>query len=223
MGRYFVAPLICWMFLTDASFAAKRNGDLEYWQTTSVSVDLGKNGKWGAYGAQESKHGRHNGSPYAYNVDMGIVYRGLADWLDIGVSFKKEYEKDSSGKFRQENRPHLNFTLKGKLFNIDTSHRIRLEYRDREHKEHVYRMRNKTTFKIPCARLEEIGVQPFIAEEWFMNLGDSNINQNRLYAGFSLKIAKHVKSSIWYMWKFSRGSGGCTNTNVIGTDLKFPF
>jgi len=215
--------LICSMFLGEKSFAVKRNGNFEFWQTTAVSFSLDKKKKWGGYVEQETKHGRDNGNPYLYNVDMGIVYRGLADWLDVGLRFKKEYEQDSAGKYRQENRPHLNFTLKGKLFNLDTSNRLRIEYRDREHKKHEYRLRNKTTFKIPCSRLAEIGLQPFIAEEWFINLGDSNINQNRLYAGFSWKLAKHIKSKIWYMWKAKRGSGGWGNTNVIGIDLKFPF
>jgi len=56
-----------------------------------------------------------------------------------------------------------------------------------------------------------------------MNLGDSNINQNRLYAGFSWTVAKHMKAGIFYMRKTGSGTGGWANTNVIGTDLKFAF
>jgi hypothetical protein len=211
------------MFLDGECLAVKRNANLEFWQETKVSVDLDEDKQWSGYVAEETKYGRHNGNPYLYNVDMGIVYRGLADWLDVGLSFKKEYEQDSSGKFRHENRPHLNFILKGKLCGLDTSSRLRFEYRDREHKKHEYRFRNKTTIKIPCKGLVDAGLQPFIAEEWFMNMGDSNINQNRFYTGFSWKLAEHIKGNIWYMWKASRGSGGWVNTNAIGTDLKFPF
>lgn len=223
MRSLLFAAFICSMFLGRNCLAVKRNGNLEFWEDATVSVDLDNDKKWGAYGTQETRFGRHNGNPFLYNFDMGIVYRGFADWLDVGVSFKKEYEQDSTGKFRSENRPHLNFTLKGKLFGLDTSNRIRIEYRDRQHKKDEYRFRNKTTIKIPCRALLDIGLQPFIAEEWLMNLGDSNINQNRLYAGVSWTISKHLKSSLYYMWKASRGSGGWANTNVIGTSLKFPF
>jgi hypothetical protein len=66
-------------------------------------------------------------------------------------------------------------------------------------------------------------MQPYIAEEWFVNLGDSNINQNRLYAGLSWTVVNNIKSSLFYAWKASRGSGGWRNINVIGFDLKFPF
>ena len=220
MKTCLLAVLLCLTLLGRTCFAVKRNANLEFWQSTSVSTDLDKD--WAVYGAQETRHGRHNGSPYQYNVDMGIVYRGLADWLDLGMSFKKEYEQDSSGKFRHENRPHLNITLKGKLLNCDTSNRIRIEYRDREHKKHEYRLRNKTTFRLPC-KFTALELQPYIAEEWFLNLGDSNINQNRVYTGFTWTVAKHMKASIFYVWKASRGTGGWANTNVIGTDLKFPF
>ena len=220
---FLLATLICSILIGSKCLAVKRNGNLEYWHTTAVSVDLDRENKWGGYVSQESKFGRDNGNPYLYNVDMGIVYRGLADWLDVGLSFKKEYEQDSSGKFRHENRPHLNFTLKGKIFGLDTSNRMRFEYRDREHKRRRYRFRNKTTVKIPCRGMLDLGLQPFIAEEWFMNMEDGRTNQNRLYAGLSWKLAEHVKGSIWHMWKASRGSSGWVNTNVIGTDLKFPF
>jgi hypothetical protein len=145
-----------------------------------------------------------------------------ADWLDIGVSFKKKYEKDSDGKFRHENRPHLNVTLKGKLLNLDTSNRIRIEYRDREHTEHEYRFRNKTTFKLPL-KLTELQLQPYIAEEWLINLGDSNINQNRLSAGFSWPVTGNISSGFNHAWKAGRGAGGRANTNAIGTDFKVLF
>jgi hypothetical protein len=211
------------MFVCGKGFAANRNGNLEFWETTSATFDLDKDKKWGGYVSQEARFGRHNGNPYLYNFDAGIVYRGLADWLDVGLSFKKEYEKDDTG-FRHENRPHLNFTLKGKLCGLDTSNRMRFEYRDREHKRRAYRFRNKTTIKIPCQGMLDLGLQPFIAEEFFMNMEDGRTNQNRVYLGFSWTVVKNVKGSLFYVWKASRGSGGSwENTNVIGTSLKFPF
>lgn len=207
-------------FLSGTCFAVKRNGNLEYWQTQTVSADLEED--WKIYVTEEFRLGRHNGNPNLHNVDMGVVYRGLADWLDIGMSFKKEYEKDSTGKFRHENRPHLNVTLKGKLFNLDTRNRARIEYRDREHKKTVYRFRNKTTFNLPV-KLTTLQLQPYVAEEFFINLGENNINQNRLFAGFSWPVTKKIKSSLYYVWKTSRGTGGWVNTNVIGLDFKILF
>jgi hypothetical protein len=215
----YVIVLIFWGLLSGVCFAS-RSGDLEYWHTHSVSVDINKDFVFTA--SEELRFGRHNGNPYLHNVDLGIAYKGLADWLDLGFNFKKEYEKDSSGKFRHENRPHLNITVKGKLFDLPTSNRSRLEWRDFETKEEVWRYRNRTTVKLPL-KLTRLNLQPYVAEEWFVNLGEDNINQNRLFSGFSFKLSKDINGSIFYLWKTSKISGGWRDTNVIGTQFNFLF
>ena len=216
---YFLAALLCWGFF-DGVCSASRSGDLEYWQTQSVSVDIDKDFAFTV--SEEVRFGRHNGNPYLHNIDLGIVYKSLADWLDLGFNFKKEYQKDSSGKFRHENRPHLNITVKGKLFDLPFSNRSRFEWRDFEIKEEVWRYRNKSTIKLPL-KLTKLNLQPYIAEEWFVNLWDDNINQNRLYSGFSRELTKNISGSVFYMWKTSKISGGWRDTNVIGTQFKILF
>jgi hypothetical protein len=197
-----------------------RNGDLEYWQTSALAFDISEDFAFTA--AQEFRVGRHNGNPYLHNIDLGLVYKGLADGPDIGFSFKKEYEKDSGGKFRHENRPHLNLTFKRRIFDFDTSNRVRLEHRNRETKEDLFRLRNKTTVKLPY-KFTKLKLQPYIADEVFINLGENNINQNRLSFGLSSKLAKNINVGVYYMWKTSKSTDGWTGTNVIGTQLKFLF
>jgi hypothetical protein len=197
-----------------------RSGNLEYWQTTGISLDINKD--LAIHAEQEFRAGRHNGNPYLHNVNLGLVYKSLAKGMDIGFDFKKEYEKDSTGKFRQENRPHLNITFRGKLFDFSASDRIRLEYRNREKKEDLFRLRNKATVKLPL-RLTKLNLQPYIAEEVFINLGEDNINQNRLSAGFSCELAKNTEVSVYYLWKTSKISDGWEDTNVVGVGLMFRF
>jgi hypothetical protein len=199
---------------------ASRSGHLEYWQTSTLSFDINKDFTFTA--VEEFRAGRHNGNPYLHNVDLGLVYKRFADGIDIGLNFKKEYEKDSTGKFRQENRPHLNITFKGMLFDLDTSNRVRLEYRNREKKEDLFRLRNKATVKFPH-KFTKLNLQPYIAEEVFVNLGENNINQSRLSAGFSSKPAKNIKVGVYYMWKTTKITGGWSDTNVIGTQFKVVF
>jgi hypothetical protein len=97
-----------------------------------------------------------------------------------------------------------------------------LEWRDYENKEEVWRYRNKTTVKLPL-KLTKYNLQPYVAEEFFINLPEDNINQNRLSSGFSFRLAKNVKGSIYYMFKKSKGTDGWTDTNVIGIQFKFLF
>jgi len=199
---------------------ASRSGNLEYWQTNGVTHDI--NQDWSVHAEQEFRAGRHNGNPYLHNVTVGFMYKSLAEWLDIGLGFKKEYEKDSTGKFRQENRPHLNLVFRRKLLDIDASNRLRLEYRDRETKEDVFRLRNQVKVAFPF-KFTKLDVQPFVAEEFFINLGENNVSENRLSAGFSGKLAENINASVYYMWKTNKISGGWEDTNIIGVGLGLRF
>jgi hypothetical protein len=201
-------------------FGRNRNGNLEYWQ--QIGVDFNINEDWKVTVTEELRFGEHNGNPSLHNTDMGLVYRGLGDWIDVGLNFKKEYEKDSAGEFVHENRPHLNIMLNGKAFGFDVANRSRLEYRDKEHKKSVWRFRELFKIKLPY-KFTKFNLQPYIAEEIFFNLGEDNVNQNRLSAGFSGKLSKDIKISLYYIWKNSKITGGWQGTNVIGSQIRFLF
>lgn len=216
---YFLAALVCWGFPSSICFGS-RSGNLEYWQQNEVSLDIYKDFTFTA--REEHRMGRHNGNPYLYNWDLGLVYKGFTDWLDIGFNFRKEYEKDSKGKFRHENRPHLNLTVKGRLLDLDVSNRSRFSWRDIENKEEVWEYRNKSTVKFPL-ELTKLKLQPYVAEEWFVFLGEDNVYRNRFYSGFGCELAKNIKASIYYMWETRKISGGWRDTNIIGFQFKFLF
>jgi len=72
-------------------------------------------------------------------------------------------------------------------------------------------------------KLTRFNLQPYIADEVFTNLGESDINQNRLSAGFSFKLAKNLKAGIYYMLKSNKTNDGWLQTNVIGTQFVFLF
>jgi hypothetical protein len=214
-----IAIILQGMVLSSASFAS-RNGNGEYWQGFGIDYELNKD--WKITVREELRFGKDNGNPYLHNTDIGLVYKSLGDWIDLGFNFKKEYEKDSSDKFRHENRPNFNIMLKGNLFDLDVRDRIRLEYRDFELKEDIWRFRNKTTVNLPL-KLTKFNLQPYIADEVFINLGQSHINQNRLYVGFSFDLAKNLKAGIYYMLKSNKQTYGWSQTNVVGTQFVFLF
>lgn len=206
--------------LLSGTCVGSTNGNGEYWQTVGFDYDMNKD--WKITVREELRFGKSGGDPYLHNTDVGLVYKSFGDWIDVGLNFKKEFEKDSSGKYRGENRPNLNIMVKGKLFDLDVGDRLRLEYRDLETKEDVWRFRNKTVVNLPF-RVTEFNLQPYIADEIFINLGQSRINQNRFYSGLSFKLSKNLKTSVYYMLKSSKQSSGWSNTNIIGTQIVFLF
>jgi len=216
---FFIVTAIIVVLISEVCFASD-DGDFQYWSRAGASFDINKDWKF-AFN-EEFQLGDDAGELFYHHTDMGFIYRGLADWIDLGFNYRQVFEKDSAGEWRQENRPHLNVTFKGRLFGLDVSDRSRMEFRDRENKEDVWRYRNKLTVKLPF-ELTSFKLQPYLADEVFITLNDDNIDKNRVYAGFSVKLSKDISGEVYYMLQSSRGRGGWNDMNVIGTQLKFQF
>jgi len=217
-GCFFVVAMIV-VAASEICFATD-DGDFQYWSSADFSFDIDKD--WKFKFQEEFRLKESGGHLYHHYSDAGFVYTGFADWIDLGFNYRQVFEKDSEGEWRQENRPHLNVTLKGKLLGLDVSDRSRFEYRDRENKEDVWRYRNKVTVKLPF-ELTELKLKPYLADEVFITLNDDNVDRNRLYAGVSFKLAKNLKGDVFYLWQSSRSSGSWIDINVLGTALKFSF
>ena len=197
------------------------DGNAEYWQEIGLDFNMDKD--WKITVREEFRIGKSGDDPHLHNTDVGLVYKGFADWLDVSLNFKKEFERDSSGKFRRENRPHLNLMFKGEMFGCKLGNRARLEYRDMETTEDHWRFRNKFTVNLPF-KLTEFNLQPYVSDEIFINLGESTVKQNRFVTGLSFKVSKNIKASVYYMYKSSMSSSsGWIDTNVIGTCMVFVF
>ena len=215
----FVVTVIAILSISEICFATD-DGDFQYWSKAGVSFDIDKDWKF-TFG-EEFRLGDDAGDLYRHHSDLGLVYKSLADWIDLGFNFRWVFEKDSKDKWRQENRPHLNLTVKGKLFDLDVSSRSRFEYRDRENKKDVWRYRNKVTLKLPL-ELTSLKLQPYLADEVFINFDEGDFNRNRLYSGLSLNLSKNIKAEVYYLWQSSESGGDWKDINVLGTQLKFRF
>jgi hypothetical protein len=216
---YVVAVLVTSCFFDVPCFGFK-SGDFQFWSDTRASVNLNKN--WEATFEEEMKLGGNAGHFYYHHSDVGFVYKGLADWLSVGFNYKQVYEKDAAGKWREEHRPHLNATLTGKLFGLDVSDRSRLEYRDREIQRDIWRYRNKITVKLPI-ELTRFRLQPYFADEVFLNLAGERFDRDRFWSGFFIDLTKNIKGEIYYMLELAKSGANWKDTNVLGISLKVAF
>ena len=142
--------------------------------------------------------------------------------MDLGFNYRQVFFKDSAGDWRRENRPHVNVTLKTEVNDFALSSRSRLEFRDREIKKDIWVYRHKATIKMPY-KLTKLKLQPYIADEVFINLDKSEYVANTLYSGFSLTSTTQIKSEHFYIWKSGKSGGDSTYINVIGAQLKLYF
>ena len=195
------------------------DADLQYWTAGGISLDLAD--YWKLAFEEEFRFERDATLFYHYS-DVGITYTGLADWLDLGLNYRQVFEKDANSEWPSENRPHFNITLKTKVCDIALSNRLRFEYRDRDNKQDRWRVRNKLTMKFPF-KFTRFEIQPYLADEIFVDFYGDGLNRNRLYAGLSCKFSENLKGGLYYLLQSSKSSGHWDEINAIGIQLKFNF
>jgi hypothetical protein len=216
----FLSSLIFAGLSSDPCFAFD-DGDFQWWTSAGASVDINKD--WKCTFEEEFRLGDDAGELYYHHSDLGFVYGSMADWIDLGFNYRLVFARaDSESEWKQENRPHLNVTLKGKLFGLGVSSRSRFEYRDREDQEDHWRYRNKFTVKVPI-ELTGLKLKPYVADEVFVPLNDDNISTNRFYAGLNFDVLEDITGEIFYLWQSSRAPGDWKDFNVLGTRLKLRF
>ena len=208
-----LTALLC---LVSVSLAS--DDDLEYRAEVSFSFNL--NEVWKV--KLQPKSHFYDGEHLEHEDSVFFTYKGLADWIDVGAGFNKTYKKDSSNEWRRENRPYLEATVKKKLWGLKWSDRNRLEYRQKENRQDLFRYRNRLKMHIPYD-LFGLPLQPYVANEINL-LEETGLDRNRLIAGLVWDINKSLDIDVFYYFqKDNKSSGSWQDYNILGAELKFSF
>lgn len=194
------------------------DGDFQYWNSEAVSVKIDKDWK---IKVEEGFRFGNNASDFYYQYsDAGLTYSGFNKWFDLGTNYRLVFE-EKKDNWQYENRPYLNATFKFDAERFKFSDRSRFEYRDKEKGNDSWRYRNKLIIKFPL-KLTQFEIQPYIADEIFVDFDKKDLNKNRLYLGFEMGFLKNLKGEIFYLWQSTKGSKW-KDYNVLGTSLKLVF
>ena len=163
--------------------------------------------------------------------DISGVYKGYNDTVDFGLGYQRIVGHTNNDDSTNENRPYVNATVRGKLFDIDSSDRFMIEYRDFADKSDYWRFRNKITLNSPFEDLDTRDIRllnrerfkPYIADEVFFSSNGQGFSQNRVYLGIQLKIMKNIGANLYYMLQTLKKDDQWQNNNIIGFDLTFSF
>jgi len=157
---------------------------------------------------------------FDYNSgDIGFSYKGLHENIKIGLNYKVSNQLKNN-QWRIEQRPYGYLTYKNKIKSIDWSNRVRIEYREFDTKEDLWRLRNKFGFKFPYL-YKPLKLRPYIADEVYYQFNDQGYSKNRIYGGCTFNLTENFKSDIYYFWEKERESAGGDELNVLG--LKFTY
>jgi len=194
------------------------DGDFQVWHTENQEWNINKSTRITL--EEEFRFGDGSSDFYYQHYDIGFVY-SMNQHLDLGLNYRQVYEK-INGDFKIENRPHMNAILKYDLWGFKLDDRNRFEYRHFDFQEDFWRYRNKFTLTLPW-KFTRFKIQPYLADEGFLDLNTRTFSRNRFYAGLGFTLIKNLKGEIYYLLQTSRGCGKWTNANVLGTKLKIIF
>ncbi|MCU0651433.1 MAG: DUF2490 domain-containing protein [Candidatus Omnitrophica bacterium] len=211
--------LLFFFFLSVATLYAYDDGDFQIWHTEAQEMEI--NQKWKVAANQEFRWGDDASELYYQHYELGLVY-ALNKNLDLGLNYRQILERDSKKKFRQENMPNIYGTLKWSLFGFKFDDRNRLEYRNFETKNAIWRYRNKFNVKLPW-KFTRFEIQPYLADEIFINFNSTGFNRNRFYSGFGISLTKNLKGEIYYLLQSTDSSGTWIKANVLGSKFKLVF
>jgi hypothetical protein len=164
--------------------------------------------------------------------DVGVLYKPLAEWLDVGANYTIINSENNSDKHTSENRPSLSAIVRGKLLERKFSDRLRIEYRDRSNADDIWRFRNKFTIDRGYEGVDTRGLRllktgkmsPYAADEIFVNLDGSGFSQNMVYLGFVMRLSEHTKTDVYYGFQSAKAATGeWNNINVIGIEWTYHF
>ena len=196
------------------------DGDFQFWQTAVASLDL--NQDWTMAVEEQLRFGNDAGHLYYHHTDLGFVYGGLADWIDLGFNFKEIFLEDIHGRWSRENRPHLNITFKGRLGTLDWTDGSRFEYRDRETEEDLWRYVNRLKVKLPW-EFTRFKFRPYVADFVFINFEGRAFEQNRIFSGVSFELTRDMESELYYFWQSARFDDQWQDMSALGLQLKIYF
>lgn len=196
------------------------DGDFQVWHSEGQEGKI--NDRLKVTLEEEFRFGDDASEFFYYHYDGGIVY-SVNKNLDLGLNYRQVYDKKvPHGKFKEENRPHMNATVKWELFGFKLDDRSRLEYRHFDYQSDRWRYRNKVTAKFPW-KFTKLAIQPYLSDELFLSSMGTALSENRGYCGFLFSFFNNLKGELYYMLKSNKTGGKWKAGNILGAKVKLIF
>lgn len=193
--------------------------EFEYWPKVFVTIPL--NEQW-QFGFEEWLSFTENVTRFKDSqTDLWLTYLGLADWLSVGVGYKRIFAKPGDD-WEVEDRPMFNAAVKTKVYGFGVTNRSRFEYRMPEDEEQFWRYRHRLTVTSPVT-FTPLEILPYTAGEVFYSFDGQGFNQQRLYGGVFIPLHEKVRLELFYIWKLDKEDDEWHDTNVLGSWVYVQF
>ncbi len=209
--------ILFWVILCGAVSNAPAS-EFEYWPKAFVTIPLNK--QW-QFGFEEWLSFKDNATRFKDSqTDVWLHYQGFADWLSVGVGYKRVYAKPDGWEI--EDRPMFNVAAKTNVYGFGVTNRSRFEYRMPQDEGPFWRYRHRLNIVSPVT-FTPLKIQPYTAEEVFYSFDGQGFNQQRLYGGVYIPLHEKVRLELFYIWKLDKKDDGWHTTNVLGSWVYIQF
>jgi len=223
-----VGTLVVGVLLLLVPCISRAGDEFQFWLGGATAVDLAE--QWKATFGVQTRH-NDQGDLVRHHSDLGVVYKGFADWLDVGVNYRAIFTKLSDEEWKNANRGYLNVTARSRLMGIAFSDRVRLEYSDFEGFGDFGTFRNRIMFNPPFElepdreRLifRRYTLKPYGGYEIFYDTLDNTITRHRFQAGLSIVFTDRLVGDISYLRENSTSSIDRNDFNIVSASLKLLF
>jgi hypothetical protein len=161
----------------------------------------------------------NNASELRYvHADFGIKHQ-LTKVFFVSLNFREVFEQKGD-KLTREHRPHGQIAWKGKIGLYSISSRARLEYRMKQDKDPVFRNRDMISIKFDKG-FTPLKLIPYMADEIFYDLEESELNRNRFYIGAEIGSIKMIKPVMYFLIQSGYTDEEWSHIGILG--FKFIF
>ena len=180
-----------------AASPARAGGDWQAWLDQAVSKKLSD--QTAVRVAQSFRYSFEENRLATYYLEAGGTSEARS-WLALGLGYRQQYDK-RDGHWVEENRPFADATLRRKIRAVTISDRSRIEYRDRDGQEDIWRFRNKLTLQYNAWE-PGFGLKPYVAAEAFVDESADLQERNRTRFALGLRTDpdRHLLRNVEARW-----------------------
>lgn len=177
--------------------SARAGGDWQAWVDQAASLDLSE--RVAVRVAQSFRYSFEEGQLATYYLEAGGTWAARS-WLALGAGYRQQYDRRES-RWIEENRPFADATLRWKIRAVTLSDRNRIEYRNREGQDDIFRYRNKLTMQVNAWE-PGFGLKPYAAAEAFVDESADlkERNRTRFTLGLRTDPDRHLLRNVEARW-----------------------
>ncbi|MBN2279442.1 MAG: DUF2490 domain-containing protein [Candidatus Marinimicrobia bacterium] len=155
---------------------------------------------------------------YFNYFDLGLSWK-INTWAFVSADFR-HITKRSGTKWSKEYWPYADLKMTKAVQKFNLSNRSRLEVRIKED-ENMILYRNKLEVKLP--KLTKVKLQPFVADDVFLDIDNSELYRNRVHAGIACVYFKSVKYALSYILESTWKNDIRNDKDIFLLELHYAF